>query len=133
GDGGDGGDVRIVADASVTTLSNFRYQRLFRAARGAHGQGSDKAGADGEDTLIRVPPGTVLTDDDSGLAVADLAHDGALAVVAHGGRGGRGNARFATATRQAPRFAEPGEAGEEHRLRLTLKLLADVGLVGLPN
>src|SRR5687768_4289084 len=133
GDGGRGGDVWLVADPSTSTLANFRFERLFRAQRGEHGLGSDKFGAAGEDILVRVPVGTVVHDESTGELVADLSTPHVRLRAARGGRGGRGNAQFATATRQAPRHAEPGGVGEEHSLRLTLKLLADVGLAGLPN
>jgi GTP-binding protein len=133
GDGGDGGDVWMVADASVSTLAAFRFDRLFRAERGAHGQGSNKTGREGGDREIHVPPGTVVEDADSGELIVDLTSAGAPHRVAKGGRGGRGNARFKSSTRQAPRAAEPGGKGEARRLRLTLKLLAEAGLVGLPN
>jgi GTP-binding protein len=133
GDGGRGGDVWLVADPSTSTLARFRFERLFRAGRGEHGQGSDRAGAEAADVVLRVPVGTVVTDRATGESLADLAAAGARFCAARGGRGGRGNARFASATRRSPRFAEPGEPGEERVLELTLKLIADVGLVGLPN
>ena len=132
GPGGDGGSVYLVADASLKGLNAFRFQRRFEADRGRHGEGSDRAGHDGDDLSIRVPPGTVVRDQ-SGSVVADLAAAGARVLVARGGRGGRGNAAFATSTHQAPREAEPGTPGEEHRLLLELKLIADVGIVGFPN
>jgi GTP-binding protein len=133
GDGGDGGDVVLEADASLNTLLAYRYKREFRAARGAHGEGSDRTGRSGEDLVLRVPPGTVIHDEDGIEVFADLVTPGDRFVAARGGRGGRGNARFATSTRQAPRFAEPGNPGETRRLMLELKVLADVGLVGFPN
>lgn len=133
GDGGDGGSVVLVADADVRTLLPFRYRSIFRAERGRHGQGACKAGRSGRDVVVRVPPGTVVTDAENGTALADLARAGDRFVAARGGRGGRGNARFATPTNRAPRRHEPGGTGEARRLRLELKLLADVGLVGMPN
>ena len=136
GDGGKGGDVVFVADPSLATLRDQKYQPEIRAERGGAGGGNGRTGADGADALVRVPAGTVLHDLDAteGAApLADLAEAGARCVVARGGRGGRGNARFATATRQTPDFATPGEPGESRRLRLSLKLIADVGLIGLPN
>ena len=133
GDGGRGGDVILRADPNLNTLLPFRYRRLFRATRGAHGEGSRRAGRGGRDTLVAVPPGTIVMDAATGAVVADLVRPGEEVVVARGGRGGRGNAHFATPTHQAPRRAEPGEPGEERALRLELRLLADAGLVGLPN
>ncbi|MBX5476734.1 MAG: GTPase ObgE [Clostridia bacterium] len=133
GDGGRGGDVILRADARLNTLFEFRHRRLLKAARGRNGQGSNKRGADGEDLIVPVPVGTLVYDDETGALLADLVEDGAEAVVAKGGRGGRGNARFVSSVRQAPRIAERGEPGEERVIRLELKLLADVGLVGFPN
>ncbi len=132
GPGGDGGSVYMVADASLKGLNAFRFQRRFEAERGRHGEGSDRAGRDGADLSIRVPPGTVVRDA-NGSVVADLAAAGTRVLVARGGRGGRGNAAFATSTHQAPRESEPGTPGEEHKLLLELKLIADVGIVGFPN
>jgi GTPase len=132
GPGGDGGSVYIVADPSLKGLNAFRYKKRFEAERGRHGQGSDRAGHDGEDLYIKVPPGTVVRDG-SGDLIADLARPGDVVRVAQGGRGGRGNASFATSTHQAPREAEPGAEGEERHLVLELKLIADVGIVGFPN
>ena len=132
GDGGAGGDVVVVTDPDLRDLSAFRSRRLFRAGHGESGRGAGKHGAEGADAELRVPVGTQLVDAD-GLVVADLAHPGACVVVAEGGAGGRGNRRFATPTRQAPRFAEAGLPGEEAELELRLKLLADAALVGLPN
>jgi GTP-binding protein len=125
--------VVLVADESLNTLLPYRYKREYRAERGRHGEGSDRTGRSGEDTLLRVPPGTVIYDEDRIEILADLVEPGQRFVAARGGRGGRGNARFATATRQAPRRADPGEAGEARLLVLELKVLADVGLVGFPN
>jgi GTPase len=132
GDGGRGGDVVLVCDASLRDLSAFRRGAHFRAKRGGHGQGANKHGATPEPLEVRVPPGTVVEDPDRGDRW-DLLQPGQRALVARGGGGGRGNRHFATATRQAPRFAERGLPGEERRLELRLRLLADAGLVGLPN
>jgi GTPase len=132
GDGGDGGDVVLVADPRRRDLSGFRPNQKLRAGRGGSGGSSLSHGARGEDAILRVPVGTQVLDTD-GRLVADLAHPGARVVVAEGGSGGRGNKRFAGATRQAPRFAEVGMPGEEGDLELRLKLLADAALVGLPN
>ncbi len=133
GDGGHGGDVVLVADRNLATLHDPRLRRTIGAERGGDGGGTDRTGRNGRDTEIRVPVGTVVLDPDSGETLVDLAAAGQRFVAARGGRGGRGNARFATATRQTPDFAETGRPGESHRLRLSLKLLADVGLVGFPN
>jgi GTPase len=132
GDGGRGGDVVLVADPDLRDLSRFRRQRAFRGGRGGHGGGSGKHGADGENIELRVPVGTQVFDSDGDLVV-DLTHGGAGAVLGRGGLGGRGNRQFATPTRQTPRFAEVGQAGEEADFELRLKLLADAALVGLPN
>ncbi|HEU4448892.1 MAG TPA: GTPase ObgE [Gaiellaceae bacterium] len=131
-DGGDGGDVVLVADPDLRDLSFFRRRGRFRAPRGRHGEGSNRKGAAGADVELRVPAGTQVFDPD-GRLLADLAHAGARVVVAHGGRGGAGNRRFATPTHQAPRLAEVGGAGEEAELELRLKLLADAALLGFPN
>ena len=133
GDGGNGGDVVVVGDPQLNTLQDFRYQRHYRAGRGGHGKGSTWHGADGESVTLRVPCGTLVYDDVTGGLIADVTRANEPIVVAKGGHGGRGNARFATATRQAPDFSEPGEPGRRRTLRLELKLLADVGIVGLPN
>jgi GTP-binding protein len=133
GDGGDGGSVSFVASRSYRTLSDQKYQRQYRAENGAHGRGKTMHGRRGADLIIPVPLGTVVVDAETGVLIADLIHDGEQVLVARGGKGGRGNARFATAVRQAPRIAQPGQQGEQRLLDLTLKLLADVGLVGLPN
>ena len=132
GDGGRGGDVVLVVDASLRDLSSFRRGAHFRAKRGGHGQGANKHGATPEVLEVRVPPGTVVEDPESGDRW-DLLDAGERAVVARGGSGGRGNKQFATATRQSPRFAERGLPGEERTLELQLKLTADAGLIGLPN
>jgi GTP-binding protein len=133
GDGGDGGSIYLEASRSFRTLIDQKFQQLYRATRGEHGRGKDQHGATGPDMTIKVPPGTVVTDAETGALLADLTREGERVLVAKGGRGGRGNARFATATRQAPRFAQPGIPGETRTLQLELKLIADVGLVGLPN
>ena len=132
GDGGRGGDVVVVADASLRDLSSLRRVRVVRAARGGNGRGSRKHGADGASEEIAVPVGTQVEDEQGGR-LADLAHDGARFVAARGGSGGRGNARFATPTRQTPRFAETGLPGEERDLALRLKLVVDAALAGLPH
>ncbi|SHE86014.1 GTP-binding protein [Desulfofundulus australicus DSM 11792] len=133
GDGGRGGNVILKVDPGLRTLVDFRYQRHYKAERGQHGMGKNMHGRQGEDLILRVPPGTVVRDAATGEVIADLVYPGQEAVVARGGRGGRGNARFATAVNRAPRLAEKGEPGEERWLELELKLLADVGLVGFPN
>ncbi len=133
GDGGRGGDVIFIADENLTTLHDFRYKRIYKAKNGAPGEGSLKTGKSGEDTYIRVPVGTILKDAETGEAVADLDESFKRVTVARGGKGGRGNNHFKTSTNKAPRRAEPGRSGEERKLSLELKLLADVGLVGLPN
>ncbi len=133
GDGGRGGSVILEADPQLFTLTDFRYLAEYRAERGQHGAGSNKTGRSGEDLVLRVPPGTLVRDADDGTLLGELLEPGDRMVVAKGGRGGRGNARFATATNQAPRRWEPGEEGEARVLDLTLKLIADVGLVGEPN
>ncbi|MES1243198.1 MAG: GTPase ObgE [Acidobacteriota bacterium] len=133
GDGGDGGSVYLIGEISRNTLYHLRFQSLYAADRGRHGEGSNKSGKSAGDLEIPVPLGTVAYDDDSGEQLGEIVEDGGRLRVAAAGRGGRGNARFATATNQAPRRADPGSEGEERRLRLELKLLADVGVVGLPN
>ncbi len=133
GDGGDGGHVRVVADPHLSTLLDLRYQRLYRGHRGQHGSGKDQHGRNGADRVIRVPLGTLIRDLDTGELIADIAALSGDVIVARGGKGGKGNSRFATSRRQAPRFAQPGLPGEERELRLELRLLADVGLIGLPN
>ncbi|HZK44129.1 MAG TPA: GTPase ObgE [Syntrophomonadaceae bacterium] len=133
GDGGRGGDIVFEADEGLRTLMDFRYQKHFKAKRGAHGQGKDRHGAYGEGLVVRVPVGTVIKDDDTGQVIADLVSPGQSVVVVKGGRGGRGNARFSSRINKAPSISENGEPGEEKWIRLELKLLADVGLVGFPN
>jgi len=133
GDGGKGGDVMMVVNSGLSTLVDFRYRRHYKAERGEHGQGKNMHGGNGENLVIQVPPGTVVRDADTRELIADLVADGQRAVMARGGRGGRGNARFATATNRVPTLAENGEPGEEFWLEMELKLLADVGLIGFPN
>jgi GTP-binding protein len=132
GDGGRGGDVALVGDPALRDLSSLRGRRVFAAGRGGNGRGARKHGADGHAVELAVPVGTQVTDEE-GVLLADLAHPGARVVVAQGGSGGRGNARFATPTRQAPRFAETGLPGAERTLELRLKLVVDAALAGLPN
>jgi len=133
GDGGRGGDVWMVASQHYNTLLHYRFNPEHKAGRGRHGEGSNKTGRDGESIELPVPVGTVVYDDETGELLHDFTTPGERFLVARGGRGGRGNARFATPTHQAPTEHELGEPGEERRLRLELKLLADVGLVGFPN
>jgi len=133
GDGGRGGSVIFRVDEGYNTLLHVHHRRTVRAERGCHGEGSDKIGASGRNEIVPVPPGTVVRDAETGEVLADLVDPGEEFVAARGGRGGRGNARFATSTNRAPRRAEEGKPGEERELELELKLLADVGLVGLPN
>ncbi len=133
GDGGKGGDVYLECSDRVNTLLHFQYKRLFKARRGAHGEGDRRHGKDGEDLTILVPPGTQVFRDSGNELLHDFASPGERLLVAAGGGGGRGNARFATATNQAPRRVEAGKPGEETDLLLSLKLIADVGLVGFPN
>jgi GTP-binding protein len=133
GDGGRGGDIVLEADPQLTTLLDYSYRRHYKAGRGQHGMGSNRTGGAGEDLLLKVPPGTLVRDADTGELLGELLEPGTRLVAARGGRGGRGNARFATPTQQAPRRWEPGEEGQERRIELELKLIADVGLVGEPN
>lgn len=133
GDGGAGGHVILKADASVATLADHSYLRHFKAGRGQHGQGSNKTGAGGEDKVVLVPVGTMAYDLASGEILADLTEPEQEVIVAMGGRGGKGNRHFVSSTHRSPRFAQPGEEGEQRAIQLTLKLLADVGLIGLPN
>jgi GTP-binding protein len=133
GDGGRGGSVFLESSEHLNTLLKFRYNREFRADRGGHGEGSNRHGRDGEDLVIQVPVGTVILNESTGEKLWDFTAPNQRFVAAQGGRGGKGNARFATSTNQAPRKSEPGRPGEEKTLRLELKLLADVGLVGFPN
>ncbi len=133
GDGGDGGDIILEANPHDNTLLRFRYNPEFKADRGGHGEGSNCHGASADDLILKVPLGTVVFDEESGEQLADLTTPGQQFTIAKGGRGGRGNARFTKPWHQAPREHEDGQPGEERRLRLELKLLADVGLVGYPN
>lgn len=133
GHGGKGGDVILVVDPRLNTLLSFRKNVHFRAERGAHGQGKNKQGKSADDLLIRVPPGTVARDAETGELIADLVSAEDRAIVAKSGRGGRGNSAFASSTNQAPRWAEKGEPGQERWIILELKLIADVGIIGLPN
>lgn len=133
GDGGRGGDVVAVADPNLTTLLDFRYRRRYRAENGKPGGGALKSGKSGEDVELRLPVGTLIADLNTGQAIADLDQPGQRMVLATGGKGGRGNAHFKSPTQQAPRHAQDGRVGEQLRISLELKLLADVGLVGLPN
>jgi len=133
GDGGDGGSVVLKATTRLTTLLDLRYQAHWKAHRGEHGQGSDCHGKRGEDVVVSVPCGTIIRAIDTGEILADLAEEDAAFVAASGGKGGKGNARFATSTYRAPKFAEKGEPGEDNEFVLELKLIAEVGLVGFPN
>jgi GTP-binding protein len=133
GDGGDGGSVWLEADPRLTTLLDFHYRRHYQAERGQHGKGANKHGASGDDLVLKVPVGTVVTDRDTGDVLGDLAHPGQRLLAMQGPRGGRGNARFATSTDRAPRRADLGRPGESRWLHLELKLLADVGIIGFPN
>jgi len=133
GDGGHGGSIFAVADRNINTLIDYRYARIHRARSGENGRGADQYGKGAEDIVLRVPVGTVITDADTGERVADLAVDGQRALVARGGKGGLGNIHFKSSTNRAPRQTTPGEKGEQRHLRLELKVLADVGLLGLPN
>ncbi len=133
GDGGRGGDVILEASSQLHTLYDFHYRTKFKAENGRPGMGKKMTGRDGEDLVLKVPVGTIVRDAETGEILCDLTQDGQRFVVARGGKGGRGNARFATPTRQVPRFAEPGQPGEERWIILELKIIADVGLVGLPN
>jgi GTP-binding protein len=133
GDGGRGGDVVLLVDTNLSTLQDYRYKTRYAAERGTHGSGSNRTGADGQDVVLRVPSGTIVRDAETGEMIADLTEPEQRLVIARGGRGGRGNAAFATATRQAPKGAESGRSGERREIVLELKLLADVGLVGSPN
>jgi GTP-binding protein len=133
GNGGNGGSVLLRVSPNLSTLLDFRYRKIFKAKRGQHGMGKNMYGRNAPDLVIPVPPGTMVYDDDTGEPLADLTKEGDMLLTAKGGRGGRGNASFATSTNQAPDTAQPGIPGEERRLRLTLKLIAQIGLVGLPN
>ena len=133
GDGGHGGSIWVVADRNLNTLIDFRYKRIFRAERGENGRGSDCYGKGGEDMVLQVPVGTVISNFASGDLLADLDHDGKKALIAKGGRGGLGNLHFKSSINRAPRQCTPGEEGERRELKMELKVLADVGLLGLPN
>lgn len=133
GDGGRGGSIYAVADRNINTLVEYRYTRTFRAQRGENGRGADCHGASGEDMLLRVPVGTVITDKSSGRVIADLVQDGQCALLAKGGNGGLGNVHFKSSVNRAPRQCTKGEPGEEFELHLELRVLADIGLLGMPN
>lgn len=133
GDGGRGGDIYLIADESMSTLMDFTFQSVFKSENGENGRGKSQHGACGKDLYVKVPLGTVVRDLDTNKIIADLKHPEQAVMVAKGGRGGRGNTRFATAQKRAPQFCEPGEPGVERNLELELKLLADIGLLGMPN
>lgn len=133
GNGGNGGDVKIRSDRNLNTLLDYRYKSHYKATRGEHGKGSNKHGKRGKDITLRVPVGTIIRDAETEQVISDLTEHGEHIIVAKGGRGGRGNAEFATPTNRAPRYAEPGGEGEARKIILELKLLADIGLVGMPN
>ncbi len=133
GDGGHGGDVILKVDEGLNTLADFRYNNFYKAENGTHGRGKNQRGKDGKDLYLKVPPGTLVYNDDTNELLADLKEEGQEFVLAEGGEGGRGNARFKKSTRKAPKFSENGEKGETVKVRLELQLLADVGLVGYPN
>ncbi|MBF0320212.1 MAG: GTPase ObgE [Nitrospirae bacterium] len=133
GDGGKGADIIVRADAQLNTLLDHRYKKHYKARNGGHGRGNNKRGADGPDLIIKVPTGTVIKNADTEEVLADLTSDGSEAIILQGGRGGKGNAHFKSSTYQSPKFAQPGEDGHEAELILELKLIADVGLIGMPN
>ena len=133
GDGGKGGDVYLEADSNLSTLLDFRYQRHYEALRGIHGTSRDMSGKNAGDITLKVPVGTTATEVETDRILTDLTKHGQRVVIARGGQGGRGNAHFASSVQQAPKYAENGEPGEEHQIKLELKLLADVGLIGYPN
>src|SRR5437868_5053910 len=133
GDGGKGGDVIMESSERHNTLVHFRFNPEYKAERGRHGEGANKTGREGGDVVLKVPVGTIVYDEDTGEKIYDFSRSDERVVIARGGRGGRGNARFATSVHQAPREHEAGRPGEERTFRLELKLLADVGLVGFPN
>ncbi|MGD9043164.1 MAG: GTPase ObgE [Desulfobacterales bacterium] len=133
GDGGKGGDVILKSTSRRRTLYPFQLKRQFKAKNGAHGQGKQKTGKNGQDLIIEIPPGTLVKDADNNEILKDFTTTGESYIVVQGGRGGLGNARFKTSTNRAPRYAQPGEAGQFRKLKLELKLLADVGIIGLPN
>jgi len=133
GDGGKGGDLILQVDPDLSTLLDFHYKRIYKAENGKHGEGKDRTGENGKDLVVKVPPGTVVKDKESGELLGDLVSSENLFIAAKGGRGGKGNAHFKSSTNQAPRFAQPGEKGKTRKIILELKLLADVGIVGPPN
>lgn len=133
GDGGKGGDVILQSTSRRRTLYPFRFQRQFKAKNGTPGQGKQKTGKNGEDLVVEIPPGTLVSDAETNDLLQDFTQPGESFIIAKGGRGGQGNTRFKTSTRRAPRFAQPGEPGQCFKLKLELKLLADVGIIGLPN
>ena len=133
GDGGRGGSIQAIADRNINTLIDYRYARIHRAKRGENGRGADQYGRGADDIVLRMPVGTVITDAETGETIADLAADGQTALLAKGGQGGLGNIHFKSSTNRAPRQSTPGGRGEQRQLRLELKVLADVGLLGLPN
>jgi GTP-binding protein len=133
GDGGKGGDIILITTSRKRTLYHFKYQKHFKAENGAHGQGKQKTGKNGRNLTIELPPGTLVIDADTGLLIKDLVDTDETFVILKGGRGGQGNTKFKTSTHRTPRFAQPGEPGETRTLKLELKLLADVGIIGLPN
>jgi GTP-binding protein len=133
GDGGKGGDVLLKSSSHRRTLYPFRFKRQFKAKNGFHGQGKQKAGRKGDDLVIEIPPGTLIIDEESNEIIKDFTLPDETYIIAEGGRGGQGNSRFKSSTHRAPRFAQPGEPGQFRKLKLELKLLADVGLIGLPN
>jgi GTP-binding protein len=133
GDGGEGGSISFIATHQLGTLQDFRFRRVYQATAGSNGSGANKAGKDGQDVLIRVPIGTTLKDSVTGELLVDFTEDGQTWVACKGGRGGKGNAHFVSSTFQAPRFAQPGEEGETRELKVELRLIADVGIIGFPN
>lgn len=133
GDGGKGGDITFITSSARRTLQQFRNKKHFKAKNGTAGQGANRTGKSGESLLIEIPPGTLITNAETGELIKDFTADGERLVLANGGRGGQGTARFKSATNRTPRFAQPGEPGQTFELKLELKLLADVGLIGLPN
>ena len=133
GDGGDGGSIILQVDEGIRTLMDFRYKRVYKGENGENGRTKKQYGKNGQDVILKVPVGTLVKDEKTGKVIVDLKEKNQSFVIAKGGKGGRGNARFATSTRQAPRFAEAGSKGQERDIVLELKLLADVGLIGFPN
>lgn len=133
GDGGKGGDIILKTKPGKRTLYQFRFKKYFRAENGAHGQGKEKTGKNGRNLIIEIPPGTIVIDSDTGHIIKDFVKTDETFILLKGGRGGQGNTKFKTSTNRAPRFAQPGEPGETKTLKLELKLLADIGIIGLPN